>query len=502
VRPSNASPKIGLNLVCISAAIAICSPLASSADYNGLAKTPPMGWNNFNWFRGLTTESQVKAIVDSMVSSGLRDAGYVYVNLDDGWMEPDRDSDGNIQTDTSQYPDGMKALTDYIHARGMKAGTYLCDGPTTFEDLPGSLGHEEKDARTIASYGFDLLKYDYRNDGDSARDPKPENIRMSNELKKTGRPILFSMCDHGTSAPWTWAAKYANMWRVEMDIKDQWDGALYGGWGFNDIVDSMAGLESSSGPGHWNDPDILLVGLHGQSWWMGPGCTDLEYRSHFSLWCLMAAPLLLGNDPSNMTEATKRILLNAEMIAVDQDSLGIQGKRVKSSDGYDVWVKPLRDNSWAVGLYNRTDAPARMSVDWHQIGIASSTRAWLRDLWAKSDIIGASGDGSFTDSYSRNVASHECAVVRVTTNATTSIRNAAPEANSPWLQILRSPRGITFRCTEVCDELSLIRTNGQSIPLSEAPVAFLPYGKVAPGVYMLRALGPAGSHVEKVLIDR
>lgn len=403
--------------IILIAAIILClrlMPAKVHAINDGLADKPPMGWNCYHWFGCAPTESMIKQAADSIVSSGLKAAGYIYVNMDDGWMASSRDGNGNLVPNSGRFPNGLKSLTDYIHSKGLKAGIYLTCGQKTYQELPGSLGYEQKDANQIAAWGFDFLKYDYRTmSGDPPRDCKAENITMSNALRYTGRPILFSMCEHGRSSPWTWAADYAHMWRISTDIKDCWDGEFSGGWGFNKIVnDKDAGIYSYAGPGHWNDPDMTIVGLHGRQSWMGPGCTDTEYRAHFSLWCLLAAPLILGIDPSNMDQATRDIVLNTEIIAVDQDVLGKQAQRVRSTNGnLDVWVKQMQNNAWAVGLHNRSGSAANITVYWSDLGLSSGTSALVRDLWAKSD------QGNYTDHYTRNVASHDCVVIKISTGS-------------------------------------------------------------------------------------
>jgi alpha-galactosidase len=384
-------------------------PSRASATNDGLASTPPMGWNCYHWFGTMPDENMIKHAADGIVSSGLKDAGYIYLNMDDGWMTKSRDTNGNLVANPKRFPHGLKALTDYIHTKGLKAGIYLTCGQETYQHLPGSLGHETNDADQIAAWGFDFLKYDYSTmTNDPPRNCKAENIAMSKALRNTGRPILFSMCEHGRSQPWTWAADYADMWRISTDIKDCWDGEFKGGWGFNKIInDKDAAIASYAGPGHWNDPDIMIVGLHGRQTWMGPGCTDTEYRSHYSLWCLLAAPLMLGVDPNNMTTNTTSTVMNPEIIAVNQDALGKQAQQVGSITNLDVWVKPLQGNAWAVGLYNRSETSADITVHWTDLGLPSTANAQIRDLWAKRDL------GSCADHYTGTVAPHECVVLKI-----------------------------------------------------------------------------------------
>jgi alpha-galactosidase len=383
--------------------------------FEGLALTPPMGWNSFNTFGCEPDEKLVMEITDAMISTGLKDAGYEYINIDDGWMAPERDAEGNLYPKPDKFPNGLRSITDYIHSRGMKAGIYLGCGLLTYNDKPGSLGYEQRDANLIAAMGFDLLKYDRRCLPDDrcrledppGRDSKAEYIRMSHALKNAGRPILFSLCEHGNSDPWTWAAEVGHMWRTTPDIKDCFAGEYTWGWSFNKIIDHTCHLYPYAGPGHWNDPDMLIVGLHGSPEWMGPGCTDLEYRSHFSLWCLSAAPLLIGCDIRKMSPCTREILSNRELIAVNQDPLGKQGYRNIRENHTAVWIKPLADGSWAVGLYNRDDSPQKITVRWDELGLPSGAKASVRDLWAGSDL------GVFNGSFARDVIAHECVVVKI-----------------------------------------------------------------------------------------
>lgn len=375
-----------------------------------LALTPPMGWNSFNTFGGEPDEWLVKEITDAMIANGLKEAGYIYVNIDDGWMAMERDEGGNLYPRPDKFPSGLKNLTDYIHSKGMKAGIYLGCGLRTYCEKPGSLGFEQKDADSIASWGFDFLKYDRRclPEDPPGRDSKAEYMMMSNALESTGRPIVFSLCEHGNSEPWRWAADVGHMWRTTPDIKDCFEGEYSWGWSFNKIIDHNCHLYPYAGPGHWNDPDMLIVGLHGNPEWMGPGCTDLEYRSHFSLWCLSAAPLLIGCDLRKMSAYTKETLTNPEIIGINQDKLGKQGYRISNKDQTEVWIKPLENDTWGVGLYNRTDSIKNMTIHWSDLGLSSAMNGLVRDLWAHSDL------GVYNNSFSKDVLPHECVVIKIT----------------------------------------------------------------------------------------
>ena len=373
------------------------------------ALTPPMGWNSFNTFGCSPSEKLIKETADAIVATGLRDAGYIYVNIDDGWMLKDRDKDGNLIVNPEMFPNGFNELTEYVHNLGLKIGIYLGCGLRTYNEKAGSLGHEYKDARQIAEWGFDFLKYDNRHikDEDPPRNTKLEYITMAKALRESGREILFSMCEHGATKPWLWAQGVGHMWRITTDIRNMWDGAMSGAWGFNLIVDERAEIHPYARTCGWNDPDMLVTGMYKANNWMGPGCTDIEYRSHFSLWCLMAAPLIIGCDVRKINEITLRTLTNPQMIAVNQDILGIQGRRVSSVRGIDIWFKPLHDLSWAVGLYNRTCVPANISVKWEDLNLPAEMDATVTDLWSGEEL------GVFTEKFTSKVESHECMVVKL-----------------------------------------------------------------------------------------
>ncbi|WP_084309318.1 glycoside hydrolase family 27 protein [Alkalihalobacterium bogoriense] len=375
-----------------------------------LALTPPMGWNSFNTFGCEPTEQLIKESADMMVSSGLRDAGYVYINIDDGWMADERDSEGNLVPDPAKFPNGLKVVTDYIHERGLKAGTYLGCGQKTYGEKPGSLGYEERDAKLIADQGFDLLKYDFRAlPGDpEGRHVKTDYITMRDALIKAGRTMLFSICEHGTSDPWTWGAEVGHMWRTTPDIKDSFDEDINWGWSLNHIIDHTHHLHQYAGPGGWNDPDMLVVGCNGTTEWMGPGCTPLEYRAHFSIWCLSAAPLLIGCDIRKMDDATKETLMNKEIISINQDSLGKQGYIIKKENGVDYWVKELEGGQFAVGLFNRTESAVEAEVDLHELPVSQTDTFSVKDIWGNVDL------GNVHNTLIRSVRSHECVVLKLT----------------------------------------------------------------------------------------
>jgi alpha-galactosidase len=363
---------------------------------NGLAMTPPMGWNSWNKFGCNVNEGIVRRVADAMVSSGMRDAGYLYVVIDDCWHGP-RDAAGNITADPERFPAGMRALADYVHARGLKFGIYSDAGRTTCGGRPGSQGHEYQDALTYAAWGVDYLKYDWCATG--TRNAEEAYALMADALRATGRDIVFSICEWGNNQPWLWAANIGNLWRTTGDIYDHWDGVDRWQHGVMNIVDSNESLWPFAGPGHWNDPDMLEIG--------NGGMTDTEYRSHFSLWAMMAAPLIAGNDIAAMTPATRDILTNREVIAVDQDRLGVQGRRVWREGGREIWVKPLAGGGRALLLLNRGDAPAEIAASWAQLDWPPALRARVRDLWEHRDLPRAAGQVRAT------VAPHGVVMLRV-----------------------------------------------------------------------------------------
>ena len=369
---------------------------------NGVALTPPMGWNSWNKFACNVSEDLIKSMADGMVASGMKDAGYQYVVIDDCW-QVSRDADGIIVADAARFPSGIKALADYVHSKGLKFGIYSDAGEKTCAGRRGSMGHEYQDALTYAKWGVDYLKYDWCNTG--KRNAEEAYSTMRDALKATGRPIVFSICEWGTAKPWLWAKDVGNLWRTTSDISDKWLGSKK--WpdgtccefGMLNIVDLQVGLESFAGPGHWNDPDMLEVG--------NGGMTTPEYRAHFSLWCILAAPLIAGNDLRGMTPEIKEILTNKEVIAVDQDTLGREGSRVWKDGDREVWSKQLKDGSRAVLLLNRGGSEAEITVPWETIGYPGDISASVRDLWAHKDL------GKFTGKFGAKVESHGVVVMKI-----------------------------------------------------------------------------------------
>jgi alpha-galactosidase len=374
-----------------------CSWTSVQAHDNGLAKTPPMGWNSWNKFACNVSEKLIKEMADAMVTSGMRDAGYIYLVIDDCW-QIDRDAQGNIQPDPQRFPSGMKALADYIHSKGLKFGLYSDAGTLTCQKRPGSRGYEFQDARQYAAWDVDYLKYDWCSTG-TQNAPASYSI-MRDALLKSGRPIVFSICEWGTAKPWLWAKDVGNLWRTTGDIQDCWDCKRdWGGMGVVHILDLQDGLESHAGPGHWNDPDMLEVG--------NGGMTTTEYRSHFSLWCILASPLMAGNDLRSMSAEIREILTNKEVIAVNQDPLGMQGRRVKRDGDREVWSRQLADGSRAVVLFNRGAQETEISVSWTDIGYPPHVAANVRDLWAHKDL------GKLTGSFAAKVPSHGVVMVTI-----------------------------------------------------------------------------------------
>jgi len=366
-----------------------------------LAATPPMGWNSWNHFAEKVTDADVRAAADLIVSTGMRDAGYIYVNIDDTW-EAERDASGVLHTN-SKFPD-MKGLADYVHSKGLKIGIYSSPGPKTCGNYAGSYQHEEQDAKMYAGWGIDYLKYDLCSFGDilkkeSGGDPKKYFAmekdaydKMHKALVATGRPIVFSLCQYGFQNVWEWGPSVGgNLWRTTGDINDTYDRMSVIGF-------AQSGLGKYAGPGHWNDPDMLEVGNGGMS-------AD-EYRTHMTLWVILAAPLLAGNDLSKMTPQTLATLTNREVIAVDQDKLGIQGHRVSAVGPLEIWEKQLSGGAKAVALFNRGESDSPVTVNLKDVGFGEGAK--LRDLWTGQAVSSSGG------SYTVTVPFHGAVLLKVT----------------------------------------------------------------------------------------
>lgn len=357
--------------------------------FEGLAKTPPMGWNSWNKFACNVSEKLIKETADAMVATGMQDAGYEYIVIDDCW-QIGRDSLGFIVADSERFPSGIKALADYIHSKGLKFGIYSCAGDKTCGGRPGSRGYEYQDALMYAKWGVDYLKYDWC--FTENLNGKGAYITMSKALKQAGRPIVFSLCEWGDNKPWLWAKEVGHLWRTTGDIYNCYDCVEdHGTWksfGVMQILDKQEGLRQYAGPGHWNDPDMMQV---------GNGMSYNQERAHFTMWAMLAAPLISGNDLRSMSQQTLSVLTNREVIAVNQDSLGIQGFRQEVKDSVETWLKPLADGSWALVYLNRSKSPKSITVDWKSFKIfdelsgrtfdtTSKDLFIIRDLWLKKDI--------------------------------------------------------------------------------------------------------------------
>jgi alpha-galactosidase len=350
--------KKALFLLLILASINI-----QSQKFEGLAKTPPLGWNSWNTFATDINEQLVKDIADKFVELGLKDAGYEYIVLDDGWMAKERDANGNLIADPIKFPNGMKALADYIHSKGLKFGLYNCAGSKTCAGYPGSRGYEYQDARSYASWNVDFLKYDWCNTGKI--NAESAYITMRDALKAAERPIVFSICEWGDNQPWKWGKDVGHLWRVTGDIINCWDCEVghgsWSSWGIWKIINMRKDIRKAAGPGHWNDFDMMEV---------GNGMTDAEDRTHFAMWSMLASPLIMGNDLRTASKETIKTLINKEVISVNQDKLGIQGFRFTNENNTEIWLKPLENDNWAMTFVNMSDTPMEINFDWnkHDIG--------------------------------------------------------------------------------------------------------------------------------------
>ncbi len=395
-------PNIRLSLLSLLLTPCFFAFAASAYEVPPAAPTPPMGWNSWNHFGHRVTDKTIRDTADMMVASGMRDAGYIYVNIDDTW-EGTRDAEGHIHPN-DKFPD-MKALADYVHSKGLKLGIYSSPGAKTCAGFEGSLGHEEMDAQDFAKWGIDYLKYDlcsYTKELREQAGTDPEKsaevmqhvyTKMHDALAATGRPIVLSMCQYGWQAVWRWGAKSGgNLWRTTGDIQDNY-------LSMSNIGFSQAGLSPFAGPGHWNDPDMLEIG--------NGGMKPMEYRTHMSLWAILAAPLLAGNDLSNMTDETRSILLNKEVIAIDQDKAGHQGDRIMTEGPLEVWMKPLADGSKAIAVFNRWTMPLTLDVPLAKLGFRDAP-VNLRDVWEHQDLPAAHG------TYHADVAPHGVIMLRAT----------------------------------------------------------------------------------------
>ncbi len=378
-----------------------------------LALTPPMGWNSWNPLGGKVSEESIRETAEAMVRSGLKDAGFSYLVIDDLWHGGRDPASGLLYPDRQRFPSGIKALADYVHAKGLKFGIYSDAGTQTCGRQPGSFGHEERDARTFADWGVDFLKYDYcfcndlaSTDGDYRR-ALERYARMGKALRATGRPIVFSICEWGDRAPWIWGKEAGgHMWRISSDVYDLWDSPR----GDTDPVGILAAIDAETnlrrfaGPGGWNDPDMLVIGLKNTGNIRGGGCNDVEYRTQMSMWCMLAAPLMIGCDVRKMDDATKTILLNKDVIAIDQDSLGKQGYRVMRKDGLEAWKKPLSGNRVAIAFLNRNSSAATLTVSQKDVELDPQVHYKAYDVWKHATV------PQTMKTLSADLAPHECQV--------------------------------------------------------------------------------------------
>jgi alpha-galactosidase len=382
----------------------------AEATTGNLAPTPPMGWNTWNTFQTNIDEPLLKGMVEAYVSSGMRDAGYQYFVLDDGWMTMERDQNGDLVADPKKFPNGMKAFADYVHSKGLKFGIYNCAGNKTCAGYPGTRGHEYQDARLYASWGVDFLKYDWCNtDSLNAREAY---ITMSSALKATGRPIIFSLCEWGNHQPWLWAKGVGELYRTTGDITANFDkDKNVGTWtalSVMTILDKQPAIAKYNGPNHWNDPDMLEV---------GNGMSFNEDKAHFSMWCMLSAPLAAGNDLRKMSAQTQSVLTNKEAIAIDQDKLGLSASRISSDKGLEVWIKSLADGGLAVCFLNRSAEVQNVSYNWKDHPFKNETinldvdfskvNYKLHDVWTKKDI------GTTKKEFKQTIASHDVVMLRL-----------------------------------------------------------------------------------------
>lgn len=385
-----------VGMCCVVAALVAGAVAQGQSD---LAATPPMGWNSWLHYHGKIDDAGVRAQAEALISTGMRDEGYIYVNIDDTW-EGERDAQGNIHAN-ARFPD-MKALADFVHSKGLKLGIYSSPGPKTCDKFEGSYGHEEQDAKTYAAWGIDYVKYDLcglRVPMKAAGSPEAAHklmvdsyAKMHEALLATGRPMVFSLCQYGNDAVWEWGARIGgNLWRTTQDVFDNYRSMAEIGFG-------QAGLAKFAGPGHWNDPDLLEVG--------NGGMNTEEYRTQMSLWAILGAPLIATSDLTQMTPETKALLTNKDVIAIDQDRAGKEGDRVQAEGPVEIWKRPLADGGAAVGIFNRHPGPMEATVDLARLGFARGTK--VRDVWAGTEARVASGSTTF------NLPGHGVVLLRLT----------------------------------------------------------------------------------------
>ena len=380
---------------------------AFAQKFEGLALTPPMGFNTWNTFATNINEVLLRETADTMVKNGMRDAGYNYIVIDDCWSMKERDANGSLVPDPVKFPSGMKALGEYLHTRGFKFGIYGCAGSKTCGGYPGSQGHEYQDARLFASWGVDYLKYDWCYT--ATRDPKEAYTTMRDALFTAGRPVVFSICEWGNSKPWEWAKDVGHLWRTTGDINDSYASVQRWERGWKIILDLQYslvqpadgqnnGIGQYSGPGHWNDPDMLEVGKE--------GLTFAESRGHFSLWCMLAAPLIAGNDVRHTTPEILALMTDKEAIAIDQDALGKEGWRFRAEPSREIWLRELANGEWAVVLLNTGDAAADLTIPFNKMWVIAG-KFQIHDIWDKKDV------GTNEKDFTKHLESHDVAFLHL-----------------------------------------------------------------------------------------
>jgi len=397
-------------LIVISCFSVLCQALEAQK-FAGLALTPPMGWNSWNTFACHVDEALLRQVADAMVSSGMKDAGYQYVVLDDCWEALERDNAGNLVADPQKFPSGMKALGDYIHSKGLKFGIHNCAGTKTCAGYPGGRGHEYQDALLYASWGVDFLKYDWCSHGTANSEETYKTMRDA--IHAAGRPMVYSICEWGDTKPWEWAKDVGHLWRITGDITDCFECEINHGswssWGIINTIEMRKGIRQYAGPDHWNDPDMMEIGR---------GMTLNEDRAHFSLWAMVAAPLMAGNDLRNIKKEIHEILTNKDVIAVDQDSLGIQALKYSDHEnGVEVWIKPLNNEDWAICFFNKSDQKHTIDFDWSEKNISDdfskktlNTKDGnysIKDLWTKKNL------GTTKKNLTAEIPSHDVLMVRL-----------------------------------------------------------------------------------------
>jgi alpha-galactosidase len=372
-----------------------CLPVISQK-FEGLVLTPPMGWNSWNTFDTRVDETLIRETAEAMIINEMQEAGYNYIVIDDGWEAMERDS-GVLVPDPEKFPSGMKSLGDFLHQKGFKFGIHNCAGTKTCSGFPGGRGHEFEDARTYASWGVDYLKYDWCSHGTANAEETYKTMRDA--LYAAGRPVVFSLCEWGNNKPWEWGREVGHLWRTTGDVTDCYDCQEVYSLGWKSILASQIGLEKYAGPGGWNDPDMLEVG--------NPGLSTAESRAMFSLWCMLAAPLMAGNDVRFMTDEIRAILTNQEVIAVDQDPLGKQGFLFMLHPGKEIWVKELSDKAWAVCFFNSGNDQLNLRINWAHLSVLQGDYQ-VRNLWQKKDL------GTTKKQFTAAIPPHDVVLLKMT----------------------------------------------------------------------------------------